>query len=241
MIELIPAIDIIDGKCVRLTQGDYARKTSYPATPLDVARAFEDHGFKRLHVVDLDGAASSHLVNSHVLEEITTRTSLQVDFGGGVKGNDDVKRVLDCGASFVTVGSVAVKDPGLLISWIRQYGGQRFILCADIFNGMVYTNGWKEESETSLDKLLEYYIPHGIRQVLCTDIARDGTLLGPAIHLYKRLIRTYPRLGLIASGGIASVQDFKVLDEAGVPAAVFGKAFYEGRITWADLEPFTNP
>lgn len=240
MINLIPAIDIIDGKCVRLTKGDYNRKTVYNDNPVEVARAFETHGFKRLHVVDLDGAKSRHIVNTEILKKITSSTNLVVDFGGGVKSEEDVQLAFNCGASLVTVGSLAVKDPSLFISWMELYGSDKFILGADVDNNNISINGWKERSVQKLDNFLQFYIEKGIRHVLCTDISRDGTLEGPSIGLYRRILSTYPDIDLIASGGVGSMADLKTLEEAGIPSVVIGKAFYEGRITWKEVEEFIN-
>lgn len=238
MIELIPAIDIIDGKCVRLTKGDYNCKKIYNDNPTDVACSFEEHGFKRLHVVDLDGAKSQHIVNTKVLEDITSSTNLKVDFGGGIKSDTDIRLAFESGATFVTIGSLAVKDPDSFLSWVKQYGSDKFILGADIAHGKISINGWKEESTQTLETFLQFYIQEGIKHVLCTDISRDGTLQGPAIALYKKILSLYPDIDLIASGGVSSMQDFKELQAAGVPSVVFGKAFYEGKITWDELVSF---
>lgn len=240
MINLIPAIDVIDGKCVRLTKGDYNRKTVYNDNPIEVARDFEAHGFKRLHVVDLDGAKSQHIVNTEVLKGITSSTGLVVDFGGGVKSEEDIQLAFDCGASLVTVGSLAVKNPSLFISWLDLYGSDKFILGADVDNDRISINGWKEKSVQTLDDFLHFYIDKGVRHILCTDISRDGTLEGPAIGLYKRILSTYPDIDLIASGGVSGADDLRALEEAGIPSVVMGKAFYEGRITWKELEEFTK-
>ena len=235
MIELIPAIDIIDGKCVRLTKGDYEQKTVYRDSPADVAQEFEQLGFKRLHVVDLDGAKSKHIVNDQVLREITQRTSLVVDFGGGIKTDEDIEKAFDAGASMVTVGSIAVTRPDLFGQWLQKYGAERMILGADVRNGKISINGWKEDSTEDLLPFLKKYIDQGVRTVLCTEISKDGTLQGPAIHLYKEVMTAYPTLHLIASGGVSSKEDIEALDHAGIPALVFGKAIYEGRIDLREL------
>jgi len=234
-IELIPAIDIIDGQCVRLTKGDYDQKTVYRNSPADVAKEFEDLGFKRLHVVDLDGAKSKHIVNDRVLSEITSNTNLIVDFGGGIKTEDDLAKAFGAGASMVTVGSVAVTYPHLLEEWINKYGPERIILGADVRNGVISINGWKEDSNVALLPFLEKYISMGVKNVLCTEISKDGTLSGPAIQLYTEVMRAYPQLHLIASGGVSSQADIESLDAAGIPAVVFGKAIYEGRINLSEL------
>lgn len=240
MIDLIPAIDIIDGKCVRLTKGDYDQKTVYTGSPVKIAEAFEAHGFERLHVVDLDGAKSRHIVNTAVLKDITTHTHLKVDFGGGIKSDDDIRLAFEGGASLVTVGSLAVTDPDLFLSWLKRYGSDRLILGADVSNGNISINGWKEDSQQTLDTFLRFYISKGIRNVLCTDISKDGMLKGPSVELYRKIMVDYPDLRLIASGGISGVHDFEELEKVGVPSVVFGKAFYEGKLTWTELETFVK-
>lgn len=230
MIELIPAIDIIGGKCVRLTRGDYDRKTVYNDDPVAQAKEFEAKGFTRLHVVDLDGAKSKHIVNDAVLRRITTQTRLTVDFGGGIKSGDDIKKAFDAGATLVTIGSIAVSQPDLFMSWLGDYGAEHIILGADARNGKVSINGWKEDSEEDLLPFLKKYIDAGVRNILCTDISKDGTLQGPATALYKRIMATYPGIHLIASGGISSNEDIDNLEKEGIPAVVFGKAYYEGRL-----------
>ena len=235
MIELIPAIDIIDGQCVRLTKGDYDQKTVYGNDPVVVAQRFETMGFRRLHVVDLDGAKSSHVVNVDVLRRITEQTSLVVDFGGGIKTDEDIEKAFANGAQMVTVGSIAVKKPELFVEWLERYGSERMILGADVRNGLVSINGWKEDSKEELLPFLKYYIDHGVRNVLCTEISKDGTLAGPATELYKSIMAAYPQLHLIASGGVSCTEDIIKLEREGIPAVVFGKAFYEGRIDVASL------
>jgi len=233
-IELIPAIDIIDGQCVRLTKGDYDQKTVY-GKPLDMAREFETIGFKRLHMVDLDGAKSRHIVNSSVLREVTTETELTVDFGGGLKSDDDMGKAFESGAQLVTVGSVAVTQPELFETWLRKYGPERLILGADVRNGKISINGWKEDSTEDLLPFLRKYVDMGVKNVLCTEISKDGTLTGPAISLYKEVMAAYPTLHLIASGGVSGIDDIKALEAAGIPAVVFGKAVYEGRLDLKEL------
>ncbi len=229
-IELIPAIDIIDGKCVRLTKGDYARKTVYNEDPVAQAKEFEQLGFRRLHVVDLDGAKSKHIVNDRVLRAITSETRLTVDFGGGIKTDEDIEKAFEAGAAMVTAGSIAVTQPELFIDWLDRYGAERMILGADVRNGKVSINGWKEDSQEDLLPFLQHYVDAGVRHVLCTEISKDGTLEGPAIALYRDIMAHYPALHLIASGGVSSSNDIQQLDEAGIPAVVFGKAWYEGKI-----------
>lgn len=234
MIELIPAIDIIDAQCVRLTKGDYDQKTVY-GSPLEMAREFERIGYKRLHMVDLDGAKSKHIVNSSVLRRITTETQLTIDFGGGIKTDADIRTALDCGAQMVTIGSIAVTQPDLFMKWVKEYGADRLILGADVRNGKISINGWKEDSQEDLLPFLRKYIDAGVKNVLCTEISKDGTLQGPAIGLYKRVMEEYPSLHLIASGGVSCIDDIKALDAAGIPAVVFGKAIYEGKIDLHEL------
>ena len=235
MIELIPAIDLIDGKCVRLTKGDYNQKKVYNENPVEIAKGFEVMGFKRLHVVDLDGARSKHIVNVDVLKAITTETNLIVDFGGGIKSEEDIEKAFANGASMVTIGSIAVTQPELFLKWLDQYGAEKLILGADVKNGMISINGWKEDSAEQLLPFLKKYIDHGVKNVLCTEISKDGTLQGPALQLYQEIMAAYPQLHLIASGGVSSNEDIIALDQAGIPAVVFGKAFYEGKINIPEL------
>ena len=235
MIELIPAIDLIDGKCVRLTKGDYDQKTIYNEDPVLQAKEFERLGFKRLHIVDLDGAKSKHIVNDTVLRAITQETNLIVDFGGGIKSREDIEKAFAAGAHMVTIGSVAVTHPEMFLSWLKKYGAERIILGADVRNGIVSINGWKEDSTEELLPFLEKYVEAGISNVLCTEISKDGTLQGPATELYTKVMAQYPTLHLIASGGVSCNEDIKQLDKNGIPAVVFGKAYYEGRIDIKEL------
>lgn len=234
-IELIPAIDIIDGKCVRLTKGDYQQKTIYNDNPIDVAREFEDLGFTRLHIVDLDGAKSKHIVNDKVLKEIASATNLKIDFGGGLKTEDDIAKAFDAGANMVTIGSIAVTCPELFSQWLNKYGAERLILGADVRNGMVSINGWKEDSDQEILSFLKQYVDKGVKYVLCTDISKDGTLQGPSIPLYKEIKVAFPTLHLIASGGVGSNDDIRDLAANDIDAVVFGKAFYEGKINIKEL------
>lgn len=235
MIELIPAIDIIDGKCVRLTKGDYDQKKIYNEDPVAQAKEFEALGFKRLHIVDLDGAKSHHIVNDEVLRKISAATQLTIDFGGGIKTEEDIRKAFDAGAAMVTVGSVAVTNPELFLTWLDKFGAERIILGADVRNGKISINGWKEDSTEDLLPFLKKYIDHGVRNVLCTEISKDGTLAGPAIVLYKSIMAEYPQLHLIASGGVSCTEDILMLEREQIPAVVFGKAYYEGRIEVAEL------
>ena len=238
MIELIPAIDIIDGKCVRLSQGDYNSKKVYNENPVEVAKELEAHGIRRLHVVDLDGAASHHVVNYRTLEQIASRTSLVIDFGGGVKSDEDLIIAFESGAQMVTGGSIAVKNPERFCHWLQTYGSERMILGADVKDRRIAVNGWKDESACELFPFLEDYVGKGIRKVICTDINCDGMLQGPSISLYKEMLEAHPDLYLIASGGVGSTEDIRQLEATGIPAVIFGKALYEGRITFKELEAF---
>ena len=221
---------MIGGQCVRLTKGDYDQKKVYNDNPVEVAKHFEQLGFKRLHVVDLDGAKSKHIVNDAVLRAITTHTSLIVDFGGGIKTEEDIEKAFAAGASMVTVGSIAVTNPQLFMHWLDKYGADKLILGADVRNGKISINGWKEDSSEDLLPFLKQYIDRGVKNVLCTEISKDGTLQGPATDLYKEVMAAYPQLHLIASGGVSCNHDIEDLESAGIPAVVFGKAFYEGKI-----------
>ncbi len=234
MIELIPATDIIGGRCVRLTRGDYDTKKEY-GDPVAMAAEFERAGFKRLHMVDLDGAKSSRVVNLSVLEAVVSKTNLAVDFGGGIKTDDDIKSVFGAGASMVTIGSVAVSRPEKYLSWLDEYGPEKIILGADVRGSLVSINGWREDSPLTLFDFLEKHVAAGTRNVLCTDISRDGTLSGPAVGLYREVLGRYPGLHLIASGGVGSLEDILALEKAGIPAVVFGKAIYEGKIDLNEL------
>lgn len=235
MIELIPAIDLIDGKCVRLFKGDYAQKTVYNEDPVSQALEFQRLGFRRLHIVDLDGAKSKHIVNDAVLNAITQNTNLVVDFGGGIKTEEDLEKAFNAGAHMVTVGSVAVTSPEMFIGWVEKYGAERIILGADVRNGKVSINGWKEDSSEELLPFLEKYVRAGVRNVLCTEISKDGTLAGPATEMYRKVMQRYPQLHLIASGGVSGNDDIRQLEANGIPAVVFGKAYYEGKINMEDL------
>lgn len=234
MIELIPAIDIIEGKCVRLTQGDYDTKKVY-GDPLEMAQQFEDLGVKRLHVVDLDGAKSKHVVNLATLKAIATHTKLIVDFGGGIKTDEDLEKAYEAGAALVTAGSIAITEPERYLNWLHKCGADRLILGADVRNGYVSINGWKEDSNVKLEDFLLRYMNEGTKNVLCTEISKDGTLAGPAIELYRSIMQRYPKCHLIASGGVGSTEDILALEAAGIPAVVFGKAFYEGKIDLKNL------
>lgn len=234
-MEIIPAIDIIDGKCVRLSKGDYDTRRVYNEDPLEVARQFEDWGVRRLHVVDLDGAKAGHVVNHRTLERICGRSSLTVDFGGGLKTADDLRVAFECGAAMATGGSIAVKAPAEFEAWLLRYGPERIILGADAKEGKIAVSGWTETSAQELIPFVKAYRDKGVTQTICTDIGRDGMLQGPAIDLYRDLMERVEGVRLIASGGVGSAADIEALAEAGVPAVIVGKAIYEKRVSAADI------
>ena len=235
MIDIIPAIDIIDGQLVRLKQGDYNEKTVYSQNPLEIAKKFEDVGIKRLHVVDLDGAKAKHIVNYKTLETLATKTNLVIDFGGGIKSDEDVKIAFDSGASYITGGSIAVNRPQLFLSWLEKYGSDKIILGADLKDGRIATTGWTESSDAKWQSFIQSYVSRGVRRVISTDISKDGMMIGPNIMLYSDMMEQFPELHVTASGGVSCISDIKQLDEAGVPAVIVGKAIYEGHITLNDL------
>lgn len=237
-ITIIPAIDLIDAKCVRLSQGDYNQKTVYNENPLEVAKMFEDAGITRLHLVDLDGAKAQHIVNYKVLETIASKTKLMIDFGGGLKTDKDLKIAFESGAQMVTGGSIAVKDRETFLSWIETYGAEKIILGADAKDKMIAVSGWQEVSELSILEFIESYTRQGIQKVISTDIARDGMLTGPSIDLYKEIMDKFEGLELIASGGIASMKDIHELNQMGVPGVITGKAIYEKKISLNEISKF---
>lgn len=238
MIEIIPAIDLIDGKCVRLSQGDYQQKTIYNENPLEVAKMFADAGICRLHLVDLDGAKAHHIVNHKVLETIASKTNLIIDFGGGLKSDDDLRIAFECGASMVTGGSIAVKNPEVFASWIKKFGGEKIILGADVKDEKIAVGGWIETTELELMPFIKDYMRKGISKVICTDISKDGMLSGPANDLYKKMLEQEPTMYLIASGGVSSIRDIEMLIENKVPAVITGKAIYEGKIKLQELAKY---
>jgi phosphoribosylformimino-5-aminoimidazole carboxamide ribotide isomerase len=235
-MEIIPAIDIIDGKCVRLTQGDYDQKKIYNEKPLEVAREFEDAGLKRLHLVDLDGAKAGAVKNWKVLETIAGKTSLVIDFGGGIKTEKDVQIVLGSGAAFATVGSVAVKNEKEFSSWLQTMGPEKFLLGADVKDEKIAVGGWLETTDIWIYDFIEKYMEKGIQQLFCTDVSKDGKLEGPAVELYKNITGKFPTLHFIASGGVSSMKDLDALEEAGCKGVIIGKAIYEGRVSLAELK-----
>lgn len=239
-MRIIPAIDIINGQCVRLSQGDYSKQRVYSKYPLEVAKSFEDAGVKYLHLVDLDGAKTDHIVNSRILEEICNGTSLEVDFGGGIKTDKDIDLAFNCGAKQVTVGSIAVKEPEKVEEWMVKYGSDKLILGADVKENRIAINGWKEQTGKDLFEFVTAYHKQGIRSLISTDIATDGMLQGPSFNMYERLVLEFPELRVIASGGISSVDDLKKLKEIGVSGVIIGKAIYEGKITLKELGNYVD-
>lgn len=239
-MQIIPAIDLIDGKCVRLTQGDYTQKKIYNAHPAEVARAFEDAGVRRLHLVDLDGAKAGRLVNLPVLEAIASETSLEVDFGGGIKTEADLSTIFSAGAAIATVGSIAVKDPELFRGWLAAYGGDRLLLGADVKGDKIAIHGWTEETELNVFDFLALQVNHGLTQAFCTDISRDGLLEGPSLALYRDITGRFPALHFIASGGVSRLDDISELERAGCSGVIIGKALYEHRIKLEDLKPWLS-
>ena len=235
---LIPAIDIINGQCVRLTKGDYDTKKVYSESPLEVAKAFEGVGLSHVHVVDLDGARAKHIVNTRVLEEIATKTNLNIDFGGGIKSAADLQTAFDCGATQVTLGSIAVDAPALVKDWLNTFGADRLILGADAKNRRIATHGWEKDSGIDVVDFIEQYTAQGFAYVLCTDVAKDGMLQGPSLELYYELLAKIEEISLIASGGVSTLDDLYQLEELGCAAAIIGKAIYEGKISLKELERY---
>lgn len=235
---IIPAIDIIDGKCVRLTQGDYSQKKIYNENPLEVAREFEDAGLTRLHLVDLDGAKAGSVKNWKVLETIAAKTSMVIDFGGGIKKEEDVKIVFNSGAVLATIGSIAVKNETEFVKWLLLFGANKFLLGADVKDEKIAVAGWLETTDVWIYDFIAKYINHGVQQLFCTDVSKDGKLEGPSIELYKNIISKFPQLHFIASGGVSSMKDLDELQSIGCAGAIVGKAIYENRITLAELKKF---
>ena len=237
-MRIIPAIDILDGKCVRLTNGDYSSKKIYNENPIEVAKEFEAAGLQYLHLVDLDGAKAKHIVNYKVLEQITSKTTLKIDFGGGLKSDEDLHIAFNSGAKQITGGSIAVKNPKIFEGWLSKYGGIKIMLGADCNNEKIAVNGWQEESDQEVIPFIKSYENKGIKYVICTDIAKDGMLAGPSFDLYKRILKESRDIKLIASGGVTSLDDLNVLEDLGCEGAIIGKALYEGHIRLRDLESY---
>jgi phosphoribosylformimino-5-aminoimidazole carboxamide ribotide isomerase len=239
-MQIIPAIDIIDGKCVRLSKGDYSTKTVYHADPLDAAKMFESWGLTRLHLVDLDGAKAAHIVNYQVLRRIATETKLVIDFGGGLKTDGDIRIAFENGAEMVTGGSIAVKNPVVFLDWLNTYGPQKIILGADHRGGRISTSGWTEDSNHDVFDFIAYYLGKGLKKVISTDIDRDGMLEGASNTMYARMLQRFPEMELIASGGVATLSDLLSLRSLGLSGCIVGKAFYEGRIGKKEIERYTE-
>ena len=237
-MEIIPAIDVIEGKCVRLTHGDYSQKKIYNERPLEVAKEFEDAGIRRLHLVDLDGAKAGRIQNWNVLEDIASRTGLVIDFGGGIKSEKDLQIVFDSGAAMATIGSLAVKDESLFSGWLSAYGADKFLLGADVKNEKITVSGWLEQTDIGIYDFIQSYLDKGITQVFCTDVSKDGALEGPSLSLYRGIVDRFRDLHFIASGGVATKEDVVQLDQAGCTGVIIGKAIYEGRIRLHDLKSF---
>lgn len=237
-MQIIPAIDIIDGKCVRLTEGDYSQKKIYNEHPLEVAKEFEGAGLQRLHLVDLDGAKAGAVKNWKVLETIAAKTSLTIDFGGGIKKEEDVQIVFDSGAALVTVGSIAVKDEERFVSWLQQFGADKFLLGADVKDEKIAIGGWLETTDIWIYDFIEKYIAYGVQQIFCTDVSKDGKLQGPSTELYKSILTKFSKLHFIASGGVSNMKDLEELQNIGCSAAIVGKAIYEGRISLEEFKQF---
>jgi phosphoribosylformimino-5-aminoimidazole carboxamide ribotide isomerase len=237
-MELIPAIDIIDGKCVRLTQGDYTRKVIYNEDPLEAAKQFEATGIRRLHLVDLDGAKAGKIINYNVLEKIAAKTRLIIDFGGGIKSNESIRTVFESGAAIATIGSIAVKDKELFFSWIEKYGKDKILLGADVKDEKIAVSGWLETTELTILEFIRTNLEKGVGSIFCTDVSKDGLLMGPGIELYKKILEEFPSLDLIASGGVSSVVDLEQIRSIGCSGAIVGKAIYEGRISLVELKRF---
>lgn len=237
-MRIIPAIDIIEGKCVRLTKGDYNTKKIYNENPVEVAKEFEDAGIQYLHVVDLDGAKASHIVNYKVLEQIASKTNLKIDFGGGLKSDEDLQIAFESGANQITGGSIAVKNSTIFESWIAKFGADKIILGADCNNEKIAVNGWQEESDLNVIPFIQEYLSKGISYVICTDISKDGMLEGPSFSLYERILKEFPEIKLIASGGISTFDEIPQLADLGCEGVIIGKAIYENRISLKQLENY---
>lgn len=238
MIEIIPAVDVIEGKCVRLAQGDYLQKKIYNENPLDVAMKFEDAGVERLHIVDLDGAKKGTIVNQRVLEQIASKTKLVIDFGGGIKTDEDIQSVYNAGASIATIGSIAVKKSELFLKWVKKYGFEKILLGADVKNEKIAVSGWTEQTTISVFDFIRKNTGQGVKNIFCTDISKDGMLEGTSTELYKRIIEKFPEINLIASGGVTSMKDIEEVEKIGCRGVIIGKAIYEGRIKLSDLKDY---
>ena len=239
-MRIIPAIDVINGQCVRLIKGDYSTKKVYDSNPVEVAKSFEDAGIQHLHLVDLDGAKASNIVNTKILEQICSKTNLKVDFGGGVKSEIDIETAFNCGASQITAGSIAVRSPLMVESWIQKYGAEKIILGADVKGHFISIGGWKEDTQENIYDFIDRFMRKGVRSVISTDIATDGMLQGPSIQLYKEMLNRFKDIDLIASGGVSSMKDIEELDKIGVGGVIVGKAIYENKITLEELSNYAS-
>ncbi|RUA11605.1 MAG: 1-(5-phosphoribosyl)-5-[(5-phosphoribosylamino)methylideneamino]imidazole-4-carboxamide isomerase [Flavobacteriia bacterium] len=237
-MRIIPAIDIIEGKCVRLTKGDYSTKVIYNEDPFEVAQQFEDHGIEYLHMVDLDGARSNKIWNYKILEKIAVKTRLKIDFGGGIKSDEDIKIAFNSGASQVTGGSIAVKNPDLFLSWLKKYGNNKLILGADVKGDKIAVSGWQEDSKLEIMAFIQDYVSKDVKYIISTDIAKDGMLNGPSVELYKKILNKFPEINLIASGGVNVLDDLKEVKLIGCEGVIIGKAIYENKISLKELEQF---
>lgn len=237
---IIPAIDVIEGKCVRLTKGDYAQQKVYNDNPVEMAKQFEDAGIERLHLVDLDGAKAGKIINLPVLEKIAKATQLKIDFGGGVKKINDVESIFNAGAAMVTIGSLAVKQPQLLEEWLMEFGAEKFFIGADVLNEKIKISGWLEETDMNIFGFIGKMISLGAVNIFCTDISKDGALQGPSVDLYKRIIAEHPEIQLVASGGVSNIEDVRQLKEIGCAGAIIGKAIYEGNVTLEQLITYNS-
>ncbi len=240
MIQLIPSLSVIGGKCVRLSQGNYEQKTVYKESPIEIARQFEDHGIKQIHLIDLDGTRLGSVKNFETLEMVKAYTNLKIDFAGGIKTDGDMTKAFEYGASMVTVGSLAISNSDLFSQWIISYGRNKITLSADALEGKIQIRGWQNATETDLFKHIEYYYNRSILFVKCSDVSRDGTMQGPNFSIYQKILEKFPGIKLLASGGIQSLDDIKQLQDMGVYGVIFGKAFYEGKITLKNLDEFTG-
>ncbi len=240
MIEIIPAIDLIGGQCVRLLQGDFKQKTVYSKDPLEIAKQFQDAGIRRLHMVDLDGAKGGRIMNLSVLESVASNTSLTIDFGGGIMTDADIEAVYNAGAAIATIGSTAIRQPEKFIEWLSAYGADRILLGADVRNEFLAVTGWSETTSINIFDYVQEIAQHGLQQLFCTDINKDGALSGPSFDLYKRLILSFPEMKIIASGGVTNIEDIAKLEQIGCSGAIIGKALYEGRITFDQLKPYLH-
>ena len=238
MIEVIPAIDIIDGKCVRLSQGDFETKKVYSESPLETAKQFEAAGITRLHMVDLDGARQGKLINLASLSEVASNTNLKLDFGGGIKTKEDVLSVLNAGAGMINIGSIAVKQPALVSAWIEEFGSEKILLGADVRDEKIVTHGWQVSTDIGILEFIEDFVRRGIKQIFCTDVAKDGLLEGTSIDLYQKILGKFPGLHLIASGGVTAINDIEALEAISCAGVIIGKALYEGRIRLGELKKF---